>query len=321
MGASSESDSNIWKVDILPNKNNIKINMGGATQESFPGPILLCFIPLAILWIKTKPELKIVALYFCTYYLIWFFVRTYFRYLTPAIPVCLTLRSIGVTVVDTKLRMDPIGIITGEESKYSYLSCNRPTYPCPYYPAVDWINNNLTKDSKTLFLGECRGYFMKYKFVVQTIGDDNPLVKIARKVKTIDEFYNQLYKEERITHFLLNIPEALRLNPYDIFNWDHTNQLILFDGFWKKYVRQVYRSAPDVILKDFRRGSVVPEFWDNYTKDFKNYIYVFEVLPPDRISESTKTQLPPNYLMMEELYTKERREKMLSSLKMKPAAR
>jgi len=318
------------------------LTMGTNTQEPHSGVILLLLLPFTLLWWKTKPELKFLLIYSVIYCVIWFMVRTYFRYLTPVLPVAsivlayyltennlvkfvktvlllfvifLGFRQVYSTVFMEKMSMDPLPYLLGMESRYSYLSTQRPTYPCPYYPATDWMNKNMPVGSKIAFLGECRGLYSKHKVVVQTIGDESPLVRVMRESNNMDEFYDNLVNKMKVTHFMLNLPEAKRLAGYDMFNWDNAGQLRIFNEFWVKHVRLIHKTLPDITLDNQRgyRMSDIPQYWEKYVADPTGYLYIYEIVKdkqPAGQSGINEYNMPVNWLLMPGLYP-EARKKML----------
>lgn|GEM_PF-6023916 len=78
---------------------------------------------------------------------------------------------------------------------------------------------------------------MSINLSTQTVGNLNPLILMIRQSKNEDELY-EIIKKNGITHMLLNVPEARRLAPYDIFHFEGKD-LEIFIKFWNKYVKEI----------------------------------------------------------------------------------
>ena len=246
---------------LLPWKSTM-----GQLQESFSGPIFLLLLPLFLIYRKVSKPVKLLWLYFLLYLLLWVFVgRAYLRYFIPALSILSIISScylfeikknlllrkglifacciIFVTNLEFSLSMqkfnrDPWGVALGFQTKEDYLGKQRPSYPCPYYGTINWANRNLPKQAKMLLIGECRGYYSKRKFVHFAIRDFVPLIEFVKESENPEDFYSRL-NQEGITHFLINLKEAIRLRGYRIFYWDK-EELGIFCNFWDKYIKQLY---------------------------------------------------------------------------------
>ncbi|MEW6040187.1 MAG: hypothetical protein AB1633_01560, partial [Elusimicrobiota bacterium] len=208
---------------------------------------------------------------------------------------------------------DPVGVLLGKQDKKTYLSTQRPTYPCPYYPVINWANKNLPENAVILSFGETRGYYSKKRILTSSAGDTNPIIEWCRQSGNVDELYAKI-KKKGVTHILINLPEAKRLAGYDILSFE-SNELKIFIGFWNKYVKEIYRDIADVTFTNNpqlgygRFGSTIPEFWNSYIKDPGNYIYLYEIVCE---KEPSPQIIPYNFLLLKEFYTSERYNKLAS---------
>lgn len=313
------------------------LTMGKKTQEPLSGGILLLLLPLPFFFKKIDLKIKFLLIYGGIYYICWFLVRTYFRYLIPLLPVIsialayfvtesgisksmrnlilvtlilLGLSHLSLVIMTATITVDPWSIVSGSQNKTEYLSTQRPGYPNPYYQVVDWINKNLPEDSKILLLGECRAYYLERKFVVQTVSDFNPLILWIKECKTADELYDILQRE-KVTHILLNVPEAKRLAGYDIFHFE-PDELRIFIDFWNKYVVEIYRDIADISLPERKIHSMkkqVPTWWEEYSNDLRNYVYLYKILSKEEASKPHV--IPYNFFLEPFIYGKHRQEKLL----------
>ncbi|MBU2567798.1 MAG: glycosyltransferase family 39 protein [Elusimicrobia bacterium] len=311
------------------------MTMGKKTQEPYSGALFLLFIPFVFLVGKTPRPAKLLVVYFFLYYVVWFTFRTYLRYFVPAFAVGGLVFSIYVTrsgfagwfkkivlttvvimaftnllfvAVIQKPSMEPLGVMSGAQARDAYLSTQRQGYPCPYYPVVPWANKNLPANAKVMFLGECRTYYLKRDVVAGTIADINPVIQACSQAKDSDDI-RKILAREKITHILFNLPEARRLAGYDMLHWEGPD-LVIFNEFWKKYVKEVHRGIADVTLQDGRFGSMVPEFWTNYIRDPRNYVYIYKIMDEQEAKSARAVPAPVNYLHWQGIYTGERFKKI-----------
>jgi hypothetical protein len=91
--------------------------------------------------------------------------------------------------------------------------------------------------------------------------------------------------------------------------WDAA-QLKIYNDFWNKYVKEVYRDLADALLRDGQLGSKVPQFWAYYTGDPKNYVYLYELMTEQ---DAVKPhQVPLNFMLWKDLYGPDRYDKLKS---------
>lgn len=316
------------------------MTMGKKTQEPFCGGMLLALLPLPFLFRKTDDKLKYLAIYVLGYYLCWFGVRTYFRYVIPLMPAAallfgcylsetkingvvrgailsvlavLGLSSLSMTVSSSLISATPWPVVSGGQTKRDYLSAARPSYPNPYYQSIEWANKNLPQEATVLFLGESRGYYSERKFINFGVSDVSPLVTMVQASKTPEEFRAQLAKKG-ITHVLLNAAEARRQASYDIVYFE-PQDLILFSRFWQKYMKELYREPAD--LSDLQQGllsmrSQQPAMWERYKGDPFTNVYIYEIL--SETDANQPHQPPANLFAAEPFYSKDRWEKIAAAL-------
>jgi 4-amino-4-deoxy-L-arabinose transferase-like glycosyltransferase len=316
------------------------IALAKKTQEPLSGAVLLLLAPVPFFFRRIDKKIQLLTYYLLIYYFCWFMVRTYFRYIIPFIPVAgltfayfiseteinryvqqiiflvliLLVTSTLVQVINIELMtMNPWEVVSGKQSKFGYLSTQRPSYPNPYYQVIDWANKNLKPDAKILFVSECRGYYCKRNFLVQTIGDFNPLLIFLRqKCVNGDDLYQKL-RENGVTHILVNVPEARRLASYDILDFS-PQELKIFSEFWKKYVKEVYRDIADISLPErgiFSMKREVPQWWQQYSSNPGNYVYLYEIMSEE---EAIKPHpVPENFFLTESIYPPARWEKLKST--------
>ncbi|MBN1622354.1 MAG: glycosyltransferase family 39 protein [Endomicrobiales bacterium] len=316
------------------------MTMGKKTQEPLSGAVWLLCLPLPFLFKKIDTKIRLLLWYSLIYYLCWFSVRTYFRYIIPLMPVTgiifayfitetrinsfvkgiiyiffglICLSNITLISVTEFMTMDPLRVVLGNISKKEYLSINRQSYPSPYFQVVDWANKNLPMDAKVLFMGECRGYHIQRKFVTHTTSDHNPLVLLLNESKDEEELCKNI-KREGITHILLNVPEAKRLSAYDIMSFE-PDDLEILDRFWKKYIVQIYNEAGDISAFHREKGlysirKLKPEAWENYAGNPYNNVYLYKILSEEEAKETHI--IPKNFFLDGYIYNSERWKRIKS---------
>ncbi|MEW6556906.1 MAG: phospholipid carrier-dependent glycosyltransferase [Elusimicrobiota bacterium] len=281
------------KIEI---KNWVKhpwlITMGKVPNSENFTPLFLFLIPLFLFFPRPPVVLKYAIVYFVVVWLTWSFSSTMIRFMMPAFPVagliissylnvdfykslkkilCWVVLVVCLINVYWSARIYYIQggwkVVFGKQTKQEFLSTTHSSYPYGYYAAIEFINKNLLKDAKVMFIGEGRSFYIERIPVVSTAQDTTPIVKWAKSSKSADELYLKI-KQECITHIFFNLGEAIRLGKsYRMFQWDEKS-LSVYNKFWKKYVKEIFykdetiqgnflnRVAVYEILKD--TGAAVP---------------------------------------------------------------
>lgn len=159
-------------------------------------------------------------------------------------------------------------------------------------------------------LGEYRSYYIQRKVVMSDLSSWMPLVDWANKVNNEDELYKK-FLDEGVTHILFNIPEARRLAGFDDLYFEDGGYEI-WCKFWNKYVREVCRGIADVSIPQrgiFSIKNQQPEWWQQYSSDVHNYVYLYEIIPQNEVGGPH--QVPYNFFLEKELYSSERWQKVL----------
>jgi len=168
-------------------------------------------------------------------------------------------------------------VVVGKQSKEVFLSTTHSSYPYGYYAAMEFINKNLPKDAKVLFIGEGRSFYVDRMPVVSSAHDLTPIVEFAKSSNSADELYLKI-KQKGITHIFFNLGEAIRLGKsYRMFQWDE-KALSVYNEFWKKYVKEIFN-------KD-----------EMINGNFANRVAVYEILSE---KEAIIPHTPPFNLMTE----------------------
>lgn len=310
--------------------------MREGSNANFPGPIYLLFLPLILFFRKIDRNQKYLLIYFGLSYFFWILITWALRYFTPGLAVLAIIityslfqdkllkkfffpLAIVLTLYNTywstvmvlhPMNNDPLGVVFGLESKKDYLSRIHPGYyPPPYYSVIDYANQTLPKEARILFLGEARGYYSERPFITSLVDNFTPIIVWAGASSNAEELYQKVRKE-KITHILFNLPEARRLAGYDVLHWEGKD-LKVFLEFWNKYVKEIYKNIADISIPHqgiYSMKKQVPNWWQNYALDPRNYVYLYEILSPEETEKPHP--VPLNFFFIPELYTKERWEKI-----------
>jgi len=213
------------------------------------GPIIPVSLLLALFSKISKPLVRNAILFTALFYVQWLITGKVARFLLPVMPLlCVAagggffeifvnrrrikyLEILMVLIITAALSynwymyvfcqsiIDPFKVSAGLESREAYL-----LRKIPYYPAVKWINENLSDTDTVLFVGETRGYYCRKKYIAATVFNKNPLVEWTKTSASAKELRIALARNG-ITHVLINFEEIIRLNMQDnIFNWDEKDE-------------------------------------------------------------------------------------------------
>jgi len=253
--------------------------ISNAEPQNYIGSIFIAFIPFIFILKNVKKTILYLLLIFILNYPLWYIGTPVFRYLMPAfIPL-----SIFVAFYIEKLKNNffiisifyinlfsniilSLNIAYGlklepylykNSNKDEFLSITRINYPNPSYLVIKWINENLPENSKILFSGENKTFYLKRNYITYSVENNlQPLIEFIKMAKNADELKNILEKE-KITHILINYREAIRVNPsYKTFYWNEKDRKV-FDEFWQKYIKLEY----------FKGGAYLYSFNGNTKKE------------------------------------------------------
>lgn len=165
-------------------------------------------------------------------YSLWYLTSDIVRFLIPSLP--LIVCAIALAVESSKFRgwlwrvawvggiffslfnfqticrlgetwaMGKWGVLSGRGSYAAYLADDHMSYDGSYYPAMEYINNELPANARVLFLGESRAYYCNRDFIASSVFDENPFWSAVRGSKTAEELYSRV-NAMGITHIFVSI--------------------------------------------------------------------------------------------------------------------
>ena len=225
------------------------------------GPLFLLFLPFLLFLKKGTKIIKQLGIYVILYFFVWIVTGKVLRFLVVIIPYLSILTAYSLICIEKKGKrwkavrlvlvvsimsnfflfgylqtvVDPFPVALGIQTRKEYLESK-----LDYYKGMKFINNNLPKEAKILFIGETRGYYCNRCYITNSVFDLNPIVEIANNSKSAEEMLEKL-KNMGITHILYNDREAERLEKgYHIFYWND-NGYEINKNFKQKYLQCIYQ--------------------------------------------------------------------------------
>jgi hypothetical protein len=160
----------------------------------------------------------------------------------------LTTLYAGLFNVDAGLRQGQLiglwDVLTGRESRVSFLSKQRVTYGLPYYAAAEFIDRELPKDAKVLFLGESRAFYCERDFIAATIYDHNPFWAAVRECRSAQELAERV-RRLGVTHVFVSArqfvyrKESANILPRDLARSE------AFLEFWARWLKPLFEDRED----------------------------------------------------------------------------
>ncbi len=255
-----------------------KASFGNWPLGDWPGPAFIMLVPWVLLrrWgvlrrsEEPAPAWTAAVLMAAAGYLSWTLSSRLVRYLVPALPfIALSvafavergsfprwLRRAGWAVVifagiynfQAAFRQsDVIGqwtYLRRGRDKYDYLTHQRTTYGLPYYSAVAFMNKELPKDAKVVFLGESRSYYIERDYIAATVFDTNPFWTAAKEAKDAAELAERVRKMG-VTHIHLSARQMVYRAESSAILPRKTAAGKVFGEFFARYLRLLYEDRED----------------------------------------------------------------------------
>jgi len=225
----------------------------------------LIFSPfLLVLFVYREKKMILFLAGFILSYLIWFTGTPHYRFIMPVFVILAAVISYCICRIIKYSRMNTVVLIVvlslsflmnnlqtlerlkifpyfkKKISKDDYLSSPKLFYPRYSYKTILWANSHLKKDSRILIVGDGRSYYLERDFISYSLElNKQPLMEYIKKSANDNDLLENL-KKDQITHFLVNYPEAMRINSsYKTFYWDSRDRKV-FNDFWNKYILLEY---------------------------------------------------------------------------------
>lgn len=242
-------------IGMLFNTDRSLLAFGGGFDVLGNFGWTLSFLLLPTIFFSSLKKKHVI--FFCYYgivhIVIWALTGQVLRFLLPIFPVIIIISITGVESFMKKFHayimivfsivlgifivsnfylfftiesiIQPWSVAMGIEEKEDFL---RRKFP-DYYPAMQFINENLSSESKIYLFGDQRGYYCKKKYEATCVFAPERLLGWANHSDTPEHFIAQL-KDNHFTHIFYNAREAERLKPYGVLNFTEKGQNIWNDA-------------------------------------------------------------------------------------------
>ncbi|OGR83819.1 MAG: hypothetical protein A2901_01425 [Elusimicrobia bacterium RIFCSPLOWO2_01_FULL_54_10] len=291
-----------WKLPWL-------LTFGDSNQSSlsYPGPMLLSFLPMTFLiWRKLREKWAQAALLFIVSFFIFSFVSTHLtryhlmgypmlcfifgmgfcalmeeknlpaRFLALAVLTVLLLENLQTGIFMINNSSKPWDVLAGKESREAYRMYTHPGLnPYPSNAMYRWIEKNLPRDVRILMVGESKAFDLKRPHIYSDVFGRNRLVSFTESAQNPEEVFAR-FQEAGVTHIFINFAETRRNYGYKMLKWQGNN-LKRFEDFWNAHVRQVHQ---EIIPERYFPGQAP--------------LLLYEVLPAD---SAAAIGPPPQNLM------------------------
>ncbi|MCD6521958.1 glycosyltransferase family 39 protein [Candidatus Calescamantes bacterium] len=109
-----------------------------------------------------------------------------------------------------------------------------------FYPAMEFINQNLPRNSKILFVGDNQTYYCARDYLSFSPLDHNPFAELVKVSSSLKEIKTSLQKWG-ITHIYVNLSEIKRVEEtYRAFNWGKED-FLKFRDFLQKQCNLLFK--------------------------------------------------------------------------------
>lgn len=238
---------------------------------SFPGPLFLTFLCLSLLVLQQFQKnwfrilLGFLLLFFifsvgsthltryhlqgypmlCFFYalgftLCWEKKNLIFRIGLTILLVLILLENLQTAIFIIQNSYKPWEVLSGQESRQSYRSYTHPGLnPYPSNAMFRWMEKNLSRKTRTLFLGESKNFDLQLPYLYTDVHGKNPLLTWASQSASPEDLFKK-FQEAGITHLLINFTEARRTYGYKMIQWQQP-WLENFKIFWDTHVRELHR--------------------------------------------------------------------------------
>ncbi|MEW6679692.1 MAG: glycosyltransferase family 39 protein [bacterium] len=203
----------------LPYNMVIYGDMYHARFDGIIEPSWLILIP-SLFFLKPNPNILYLLFYCFIFLIFWAFTTQQMRFFIPALPILSLISGyiisslgkgkwllvyplivMGIFIQSStilSILRDDLPVLVGKEPKEQYLT--RTHQP---YAMFQYINKNIKKDAKLLFVWENRGFFCEKRYIADSLFEVSWIMKMAREAKDTKGLSERL-KEMGITHILIN---------------------------------------------------------------------------------------------------------------------
>ena len=162
------------------------------------------------------------------------------RFLIAGVVAFSTLWGLLSTIPTWYTSYAPWNVLAGKESPEDYLSYTHPGMnPYPSMRAFMHAKRVVPPGHRLLIVGDEKVSSSPVPFLATGAFNESLIVRWVRDAKTTDEVA-RAFKQNNVSHLLINVTEAQRLIQYKIINWDDRS-LALLTAFFDRHMRLVYQ--------------------------------------------------------------------------------
>lgn len=229
----------------------------------FGWPLFIFSAPLAFLLNKKHTPTRLLSFYGLCHFIFWFTTKPVLRFLIGMLPIAVILSSSVLHHLTTNKTPRPkalpffliapwilsnffmyflvvselqiFSVALGLETRETYLN-RRLTF----HPVFSYVNTHLSLNDKLLILGEQRTYHLQRSFIGSNLFAPSPIAKICNSGSETDGILHH-FKENHLTHTLINEGEISRLGGLEKFGFDQIGKISLGD-FLSKNCQLIYEN-------------------------------------------------------------------------------
>jgi len=233
-----------------------------AWEMDFPlGPALFIFLPFLLFLKRVDHRIKLLLSYAVLYFLFWVNTSPVNRFFLPAAALLCVISGYTLAGYREKSKVLYgifVALLLATLSYYLFVigtGVVRGSAPVKatlneYFQTASYINQDLPRQAKLLFIGEPRAYGFNKNIVTSSMFDTAPISVLVKTSANAGEVAARL-RQQGYTHLLLNQNRMVWLSSYfNYFNWESDAQKALFQRFLESgYLREVKRIGPFRVLE------------------------------------------------------------------------
>ena len=140
--------------------------------------------------------------------------------------------------------IDPLSVFSGRDSRERYLLGK-----LYYYPAMKFMNEQLSSDARILFIGDNRTYHCEREFVSNSPLDKDVIVELVREAGNSRDAAERL-RRMGITHIYYSISELNRVREsYSSLKWKTKAESDIFKTLLEKHTEKLFEENGCIVLE------------------------------------------------------------------------
>ncbi len=232
-------------------------------EMDFMGPLFLSLLPLLLLFKRSDKKPAILGILCLGLWLPLSLVSEMPRFFLPALaPFSFLLADLVVAIPTPGLRFcacaasavilcgDVLAmavsppadhlraVVSGQQSEADFLRHTTVGYPVPPYAGIEFLNAQAPPDAKVIFIGDSRGLYLQRRYLASSQFAAQTLENLFNSQESPEALRRWLCANG-ISYFLVNVAEAIRVNPSMFLSAQGKKN---YDGFWLRYTQKVFEA-------------------------------------------------------------------------------